>query len=87
MISIIIPTYNEADQIARTIRHIHNARDNHEVEIIIAEGGSTDETIKLAEENGKLDSKKREKGHIDCNSRINNRSLFYIFLFILDNRW
>ncbi len=48
MISIIIPTYNEAEQIAATISKIHGAKGAHEIEIIIADGGSTDETVAIA---------------------------------------
>jgi len=48
MISIIIPTYNEADQIENTIRKVHAAKGNHEAEIIVVDGGSTDETVSIA---------------------------------------
>ena len=48
MISIIIPTYNEADQIQQTISKIHAANGEHEIEIIVADGGSTDETVPIA---------------------------------------
>ena len=48
MISIIIPTYNEADQIEQTISKIHAANGAHEIEIIVADGGSTDETVPIA---------------------------------------
>jgi rSAM/selenodomain-associated transferase 2 len=48
MFSIIIPTYNEADQIAATIRKTQAASGYHDVEIIVADGGSSDDTIKIA---------------------------------------
>ena len=48
MISIIIPTYNEADQIAETISKTHAANVEHQIEIIVADGGSTDETVTIA---------------------------------------
>ena len=50
MISIIIPTYNEADRIAKTIKLSCTATGNHETEIIIVDGGSTDGTINIAEQ-------------------------------------
>ena len=48
MLSIIIPTYNEADQIAETIRKIYAANVQHPIEIIVADGGSIDDTLKIA---------------------------------------
>ncbi len=43
MISIIIPTYNEADHIAQTISKTYSANGEHQIEIIVVDGGSTDE--------------------------------------------
>ena len=48
MISIIIPTYNEADQIEQIIRKTQEANGEHQIEIIVADGGSTDETVPIA---------------------------------------
>jgi len=48
MISTIIPTYNEAENIAETISKIHAANGEHIIEIIIVDGGSTDETVPIA---------------------------------------
>jgi glycosyltransferase involved in cell wall biosynthesis len=48
MISIVIPTYNEADQIAQTISKTNAAKGEHQIEIIVADGGSTDETLPIA---------------------------------------
>jgi len=50
--SIIIPTYNEADQIAKTIKIVHGANEQHQIEIIVADGGSTDDTINVAQQCG-----------------------------------
>ncbi len=50
MISIIIPTYNEADQIAQTISKTHAGNGKCEVEIIIVDGGSTDDTVAIAKQ-------------------------------------
>jgi rSAM/selenodomain-associated transferase 2 len=44
-ISIIIPTLNEAPRIARTINTARNAKN---IEIIVADGGSTDGTTEIA---------------------------------------
>ncbi|MCL6639170.1 MAG: TIGR04283 family arsenosugar biosynthesis glycosyltransferase [Firmicutes bacterium] len=51
-ISIIIPTYNEAKTIAGTIEHLQPWRDR--IEIIVADGGSTDGTAGLAGPNVRL---------------------------------
>jgi rSAM/selenodomain-associated transferase 2 len=51
MISIIIPTFNEADQIITTIGQLNHTSNDH-FEIIVSDGGSTDHTIGLAEKAG-----------------------------------
>ena len=52
MISIIIPTYNEANQIGQTISRTHAANGEHEIEVIVVDGGSNDETISIAKNYG-----------------------------------
>ncbi len=47
MISIIIPTYNEADHIERTLQNLLTLKEQP-IEILVADGGSTDDTIALA---------------------------------------
>jgi rSAM/selenodomain-associated transferase 2 len=62
MISIIIPTYNEADQIEETIRKIYDANGNEKIEIIIVDGGSTDQTIFIAGKSGATTFHSKKKG-------------------------
>jgi uncharacterized protein len=45
-VSVIIPTLNEAEHLPLTLKH---ARTNGPVEIIVADGGSRDETLRLAQ--------------------------------------
>jgi len=50
MISIIIPTYNEEESIAKTLESIQlNGNVNLIKEIIVVDGGSTDQTIQKAQ--------------------------------------
>ena len=48
-LSVIIPTYNEAEMIGKTISHIQSCIPNDDYEIIISDGGSTDGTLQIAE--------------------------------------
>jgi len=52
MISVIIPTYNEADQIMMTISKLYEANNGENFEIIVSDGGSTDDTMALAKKAG-----------------------------------
>lgn len=54
MISVIIPAYNEAEQIAQTISKTRLATGENEIEIIVVDGGSTDETVSIAENCGAI---------------------------------
>lgn len=51
-ISIIIPVYNEADVIAENILRIKKACATEQIEIIVVDGGSNDETIVEAQKSG-----------------------------------
>ncbi|ARN73070.1 TIGR04283 family arsenosugar biosynthesis glycosyltransferase [Oceanicoccus sagamiensis] len=48
LLSIIIPTFNEADAIESSLLPLQNFRDNGSCEIILADGGSDDNTVALA---------------------------------------
>ena len=62
MFSIIIPTYNEADQIAETIHKINSNNKVHTMEIIVVDGGSTDDTRNIALQCGATVVKSERKG-------------------------
>ncbi len=64
--SVIIPTLNEAEVINERIVQVRSL--NPEVEIIVADGGSTDSTVKIAELRGvKVCRSRRGKGW-QCNA-------------------
>lgn len=49
MISIIIPTYNEAEGIAQTIGKVQEANSGYPIEVLVIDGGSMDATISIAQ--------------------------------------
>ena len=53
-LSIIIPTYNEADNIASLVEYLSSNANSLVAEIIVADGGSTDHTIQAAQTAGAI---------------------------------
>jgi rSAM/selenodomain-associated transferase 2 len=53
-LSIIIPTLNEAENIKKLIPFLQQNGGNALLEIIIADGGSTDNTLKIAQQSGAI---------------------------------
>lgn len=53
-ISIIIPTYNEAENIASLINYLKQNSKNLDTEIIVSDGGSNDQTQSLAASEGAI---------------------------------
>ncbi len=52
VLSIIIPTYNEAENIGNLIGYLKQSIDETKVEIIVADGESNDKTLELARDTG-----------------------------------
>jgi glycosyltransferase involved in cell wall biosynthesis len=53
-ISVIVPARNEADYIGPCVRSIAHQQARGEIEVIVADGGSSDETARLAREAGAI---------------------------------
>lgn len=61
-ISIIIPTYNEAENIAALIIFLKNNSNNSVAEIIVSDGGSNDDTVSLSKAAGAITFTSPQKG-------------------------
>jgi len=82
MFSIIIPTYNEAAQIAQIIGKIHAASGKHEIAIIVVDGGSTDETMAIAKECGAITVRSDRKGRAAQMNKGASVAKFEILYFL-----
>ncbi|MCW9708754.1 TIGR04283 family arsenosugar biosynthesis glycosyltransferase [Fodinibius salsisoli] len=51
-LSVIIPTYNEAEVIAKTVRQVFDKGNDLIEEVIVVDGGSSDETVSQAQQAG-----------------------------------
>lgn len=54
MISIVIPTYNEEHVVEETLVRLHRLRAEASAEIIVADGGSRDDTVAIARRHGRV---------------------------------
>ena len=79
MISIIIPVYNEAAVIAQNIFQLKKACTTTEVEIIIVDGGSSDETTGLACKSGAVvvKSQKGRAKQMNHGASVANGEMLY----------
>lgn len=80
MISVIIPTYNEADQVAETINKILETKGTAKTEIIIVDGNSTDDTLAIAKSLGVLTVTSTRKGRgaqMNAGAAIATGDIFY----------
>lgn len=69
LLSIIIPTYNESDNIKKTINNIEKVMGNFSYEIIVVDDNSPDNTAE------KVRQLSRKKNNIRCIHRIGRRGL------------
>ena len=64
-LSIVIPTLNEADHIPQLIRLLQEKSPEEGVEILVVDGGSSDDTVALARALGVSAYVSREHGRQD----------------------
>ncbi len=79
-ISIIIPTYNEADGIGTLIQYLQEHGGNYVKEIIVSDGGSMDDTISIATAAGAIATLSPDKGRaaqMNHGASIATGSIFY----------
>lgn len=79
-ISIIIPTYNEAASIGKLVNYLRKYGREQVREIIISDGGSTDETVRIAEQAGAVVFVSPQKGRaVQMNFAVTKASadIFY----------
>lgn len=79
-ISIIIPTYNEADGIGTLIQYLQEHGGNYVKEIIVSDGGSMDDTISIATAAGAIATLSPNKGRaaqMNHGASIATGSIFY----------
>jgi len=51
-LSVIIPTYNEASHIGGLLNYLKTADNQDKFDVIVVDGGSTDETVEIAKQSG-----------------------------------
>lgn len=61
-ISVIIPTLDEADNLQQLIPHLLQYGSQHLVEIMVVDGGSSDDTLNIAKKLGTITLKSPSKG-------------------------
>lgn len=80
MISIIIPTYNEADNIANLIHHLKRCGNRRVSEIIVSDAESTDGTIQIAKDAGAkaiLSPKKGRAAQMNYGALLSTGDILY----------
>jgi len=80
-LSVIIPAFNEAGEVGRTVRHVLNTQDRALVsEVIVADGGSTDDTMREAQDAGAVVIRATRKGRaaqMNAGASIANATILY----------
>jgi len=80
LISVIVPVYNEGDHLRHTLDALTKASDSN-VEILLVDGGSTDESKQIAQEYG-LSVSSAPSGRAKCQNFGASQAKGAIFLFL-----
>ncbi|MDB5246828.1 MAG: glycosyl transferase [Segetibacter sp.] len=82
MISIIIPTFNEAENIEQLIKYLLTAGEPENVEIIVCDGGSSDDTQEIAANAGARAVLSNKKGRAAQMNHGASIALFDLLYFV-----
>jgi rSAM/selenodomain-associated transferase 2 len=80
VLSIIIPTFNEQENIGKLIQHLKQNIPHKKYQIIISDAGSTDNTIKIAKDLGVktvISPVKGRAGQMNYGVQFGNGAVFY----------
>jgi rSAM/selenodomain-associated transferase 2 len=80
MVSIVIPTYNEAENIGRLVAYLAANSNKNTCEIIVSDGGSTDETMSIAQSAGAkavLSAKKSRAAQMNYGASVAHGNMLY----------
>lgn len=80
MISIIIPVYNEAEQLPKLLKHLQKMSSGFIAEIIVVDGGSSDSTAQIAKDHPKVFYVPSEKGRavqMNTGAKLANTEILY----------
>ncbi len=81
-ISVIIPTFNEAQSIQKLIGYLHKYGSDRLAEIMVCDGGSTDETAAISEQSGAIALVSPQKGRAAQMNYGAARAIGDIFYFV-----
>ncbi|MFT6261354.1 MAG: rSAM/selenodomain-associated transferase 2 [Bermanella sp.] len=72
-LSIVVPVYNEADQVDKLIRRLRLLNDDLVADIIIVDGGSTDDTVeRLSQQFNVIQSEKGRANQMNAGAKLAN---------------
>lgn len=80
IVSIIIPTYNEEENILQLLNYLKDNSDDRLAEIIVVDGGSRDQTVHIVKEAGftcTISEKRGRAAQMNCGYKMSKGNLLY----------